>query len=236
MTPYGVVNFVNIGSSNCLCIYKMGAVSCRNQCVKVIFMVSQICFRMHRFIYINIYIVFRLKSLQDQDLFNHKMIGNSQKVASPPENLSVSDRGTGPKFRRLIYIILLSAMYLPWKFLKTGFDAGSSWVCMAKGKVLMWCGFRNSIHPIFVGNDCLFMSQIVPLSTQCRAYSTREDLLLYVMWHVSWQPLLEQLSWYPVMLSSLCNSFEDRAPIDFIYGCPIFKWVAETWFSDRAPG
>ena len=31
------------------------------------------------------------------------------------------------------------------------------------------------------------------------------------------------------VLSSLCNSFEDRAPVDFIYGCPIFKWVAVTW-------
>ena len=27
--------------------------------------------------------------------------------------------------------------------------------------------------------------------------------------------------------SSHCDSFEDRAP-NFIYGCPIFKWVAET--------
>ena len=26
------------------------------------------------------------------------------------------------------------------------------------------------------------------------------------------------------------------APIDFIYGCPIFNWVAETWLEDSAPG
>ena len=33
----------------------------------------------------------------------------------------------------------------------------------------------------------------------------------------------------PYLLSrSHCNSFEDWAPVDFIYGCPIFKWVAET--------
>ena len=29
--------------------------------------------------------------------------------------------------------------------------------------------------------------------------------------------------------SSHCNSFEDLAPVDFIYGCLIFKWIAETW-------
>ena len=33
-----------------------------------------------------------------------------------------------------------------------------------------------------------------------------------------------------------CNSFEDRAPEDEIYGCPIFKWVAVTWLHDRVPG
>ena len=36
--------------------------------------------------------------------------------------------------------------------------------------------------------------------------------------------------------SSHCNSFEDGAPVDFIYGCPICKWVAESWLYDRIPG
>ena len=35
------------------------------------------------------------------------------------------------------------------------------------------------------------------------------------------------------MASRLCNSFEDWAPVDFIYGCPIFKWVAVTWLGHR---
>ena len=35
-----------------------------------------------------------------------------------------------------------------------------------------------------------------------------------------WQPLLGLLSWQPVPKSTQCNSFEDRAPVDFIYGCP----------------
>ena len=32
-----------------------------------------------------------------------------------------------------------------------------------------------------------------------------------------------------ILWSSHCNSFEDQAPVDFIYGCLIFKWVAVTW-------
>ena len=31
---------------------------------------------------------------------------------------------------------------------------------------------------------------------------------------------------------SYCNSFEDRAPVDFIYGCPIFKWVTVALLKD----
>ena len=53
--------------------------------------------------------------------------------------------------------------------------------------------------------------------------------------HVTWQPLLGLLSLYPVMSSSFCNSFEDRAPVDFIYGCLIFKGVAVTWLKHGAP-
>ena len=36
--------------------------------------------------------------------------------------------------------------------------------------------------------------------------------------------------------SSHCNSFEEQAPVDFIYRCPIFKWVAETWIHDSVSG
>ena len=32
--------------------------------------------------------------------------------------------------------------------------------------------------------------------------------------------------------SSHCNSFEDLAPVDFIYGCQIFKWVAVAWLKE----
>ena len=39
----------------------------------------------------------------------------------------------------------------------------------------------------------------------------------------------------PSSLSSHCNSFEDRVPVDEIYVHPIFKWVAVTWLSDKWP-
>ena len=52
-----------------------------------------------------------------------------------------------------------------------------------------------------------------------------------------WPPLLGLYLYGAIPFkSSHCNLFEDRAPVDFIYGCPIFKWVAaETWLHDRVP-
>ena len=32
-------------------------------------------------------------------------------------------------------------------------------------------------------------------------------------------------------ITDLCNISNDRAPVDFIYRCPIFKRVADTWLS-----
>ena len=55
----------------------------------------------------------------------------------------------------------------------------------------------------------------------------------FCMW--PWQPSMEQLFWYPIFNSHHCNSFEDWAPVDFIYGCPIFKWVTQTLTHDRVP-
>ena len=34
---------------------------------------------------------------------------------------------------------------------------------------------------------------------------------------------------YTLSSHQVCNSFEDRAPVDEIWGCSIFKWVADTW-------
>ena len=44
--------------------------------------------------------------------------------------------------------------------------------------------------------------------------------------------------YYPGTLStssSDCNSFVDRVPVDWIYGCPIFKWVAASWLNETVP-
>ena len=41
---------------------------------------------------------------------------------------------------------------------------------------------------------------------------------------------------YLLVKSSHCNSFENRAPVDEIYGCPSFSGVAETWLHGRVPG
>ena len=47
--------------------------------------------------------------------------------------------------------------------------------------------------------------------------------------------LLELVLWWHFFKSSQCNPSEDRAPVDFIYGCPIFEWVAVTCLTERAP-
>ena len=40
--------------------------------------------------------------------------------------------------------------------------------------------------------------------------------------------LVNHLDEYPITQSCLCNSFEDWIPVDKIYECSIFKWVAVT--------
>ena len=58
-------------------------------------------------------------------------------------------------------------------------------------------------------------------------------ICIYIaMYKEQWSmwPLLELLSWCPIL--SHCKSFEDQAPVDEIYGCLIFKWVAMTWLHD----
>ena len=50
-----------------------------------------------------------------------------------------------------------------------------------------------------------------------------------------WKPLQQLISWYPIFKSSHCNSFDDRAPMDFFTGSLILKWAAEftTWQGTR---
>ena len=56
-------------------------------------------------------------------------------------------------------------------------------------------------------------------------------IMILIIGHPARQPLLGLESWYFFMLSRLFNSSEDRASVDFIYGCPIFKQVQ--WHDSR---
>ena len=42
--------------------------------------------------------------------------------------------------------------------------------------------------------------------------------------------LLGLLHLYHIIWPSHCNLFEDWVPVDFIYGYPIFKWIAVSWY------
>ena len=53
----------------------------------------------------------------------------------------------------------------------------------------------------------------------------------WVKWGMLTSGLYVDHYWYPVIWPSLCNSCEDRLPIDFI-----FKWGVVTWLKDRVPG
>ena len=62
-------------------------------------------------------------------------------------------------------------------------------------------------------------------------------------WHKSqtrygispWLPLLGLQSCRRIFFSSHRNSFEDWAPVDFIYRCPILKWIEQCWLHERVP-
>ena len=60
-------------------------------------------------------------------------------------------------------------------------------------------------------------------------FMLQNSIALLILWNVSsWWPLPGLLFWYPICKSSLCNTFEEQVPIDFIYGYLIIKWVADS--------
>ena len=69
-----------------------------------------------------------------------------------------------------------------------------------------------------------------------RTCKNSRDHLNYLEWcclrNRNWPR--RSLSWCHIFKWS--HSFEDGHPSIFIDGCPIFKWVAETWVHDRVPG
>ena len=92
-------------------------------------------------------------------------------------------------------------------------------------KRLSYCWFEMPWHL----NNITVMARQTPNEVlTVMSYGVSSVIALMDMGHVTWQPLLVLLSWYPTMLSSLCNSFEDGAPVDGIYGCPIsneLQWL-----------
>ena len=53
--------------------------------------------------------------------------------------------------------------------------------------------------------------------------------------HATWWRVLALLSWYPlIIVKSLLLNWRS-APVDEIYMCPIFKWVAVTWLNSLRP-
>ena len=89
-------------------------------------------------------------------------------------------------------------------------------------------GIYIYIYIVVIEQKCIILVAMITI-LNCPSYARTRI-------NGSWQPLQGLWYWYHVMWSNLYNSFEDWAPIDFIYGCPIFNWVAETWLEDSAPG
>ena len=59
---------------------------------------------------------------------------------------------------------------------------------------------------------------------------TQKWATITILGGLLWKPSTGLLSiWCHIFMSSDRNSFEDWTLVDFIYGCPIFKWVDETW-------
>ena len=79
----------------------------------------------------------------------------------------------------------------------------------------------------------------MPLGIGCCVNSTPDLCKFWEWFHPScieygmlplWS-LLGLFSWHPIFQSSHSNSFEDWAPVDEIYGCPIFKCIADTYIT-----
>ena len=82
-------------------------------------------------------------------------------------------------------------------------------------------------------------SHVVCLICPCNRRSVLRIIstfTFYIHYGMSpWQSWLGLLSLSPILRPSYCSSFESEVPVDFIYTCLIFKWIAVTWLHDRAP-
>ena len=84
-------------------------------------------------------------------------------------------------------------------------------------------------------NPDVFVTKICGSERICKVVAILISEQLELMGQIDQWPLLTHISWYPLVLLSHCNSFEDRVPVDFIYGYPIFIWVVVTWPNELVP-
>ena len=83
-----------------------------------------------------------------------------------------------------------------------------------------FCGWENSVGHVIhykMGGDLWLAGRGCTVDQYLATY--RQEIykskfkMFIEMKRASWQPLLELLSWYPVMQSSVCNSFEYQAVV-----------------------
>ena len=92
----------------------------------------------------------------------------------------------------------------------------------------IWCTYANQPERV---NDLLLDKQATDMLKQ--KHDTRISIMLWINEPISHVALVD-ITGTTIQVphldkSSLCNAFEDQAPVDEIYGCLIFKWVSETW-------
>ena len=138
------------------------------------------------------------------------------------------------------FILLLTPWHCPcllvWKWENDHWANSwyAGWICL-KSKSRFVVGDLNLTS--------VTLNVVLHLGTFCYSVITPFWAALFSVvgkkYHISWfqwSMSLESHCWgsYHGTLSSLCNSFEDRAPIDEVYRWPILKWVAVTWLKDSA--
>ena len=115
------------------------------------------------------------------------------------------------------YIESLSATFTPYYIFHGTFNGASSVFHRVHS---MWCWKLTAATDRYCRRDKVKASRI----------KIGRVTLVAILGNI----ILSILVPYPF---SLCRSFEDRAPVDSIYGCPIFIWVAETCLTgETLPG
>ena len=128
--------------------------------------------------------------------------------ASVPPTLVVVSQPMKTISIRELYVLSIICQIKSQKFPSTTFPSMS---------MLLMVPFLINVCPLFQNKlKLIFIILFITLKSTCSLYG-----------RFCWT-LLGLLSWCHFFQSSHFNSVVDRASIvDFIYGCPIFKWFAE---------